>query len=152
MFRLLLLGAAIFGVVDGTFLIRPAPTCQPACNIYQPQLVWVLEDCVCRPIQNPCCADQENLSRIRSGKTPLVPVTEYLCRSFIRKKCRRGLPVIAKFPKPPACGCKNKPGTIIERKFANLDELRKYSALNREAYTSFSYCLIPPRKKRLLSC
>ncbi|KAH8358707.1 hypothetical protein KR093_001885, partial [Drosophila rubida] len=147
MLRLLFLAAAIFSVAESTLLVRPAPICQPACNIYQKQLVWTLEDCICRPIQNPCLAEEENQTRIRCGKTrksslssnfntfnhfvlllALVPVTESLCLHFLPKKCRKGLPVIAKFPQPPLCKCKNKPGYIVERKFANLDELRKWSA------------------------
>ncbi|KAL7728135.1 hypothetical protein ACLKA6_002269 [Drosophila palustris] len=138
MFLLYFLGAALFVVVEGTIVIQPAPvTSKPVCNIYERNLVWVLEDCICRPIQNPCLMEQENTLRLNSRKTPLVPVTEKLCKHFIPKICPFRLPVIAQFPKPPACGCKNKPGTIIEKKFKNVCELKKYSATNNEAYTSY---------------
>ncbi|XP_034488655.1 salivary glue protein Sgs-5 [Drosophila innubila] len=139
MFRIIFLGAALLVVeVKANLQILPEPT---TCNIYERNLVWVLEDCICRPIQNPCLMEQENSLRLSSRKTPLVPVSEELCKHFIPKKCLIGLPVIAQFPKPPKCGCKGKPGTITEKKFKNVCEMKKYSAKYKEAYTSYKFTL-----------
>jgi len=76
--------------------------------------------------------------------------------------------VIADFPKPPVCGCKDKPGTVTQKKFNSVCELKKYSAENNEgklkvnsnltkitqnylflAYTNYVYT---PKKKTIKIC
>ncbi|XP_002054421.3 salivary glue protein Sgs-5 [Drosophila virilis] len=139
MFRVLFLFAAVFYVVEAT-VILPNPTVTSKCNIYKKDLCWALVDCICRPFQNPCLRDAENALRIENCKTPIVPVTEELCKHFIPKVCLWGRPVKAYFPKPPKCGCPDKPGTIDELTFKNFCQLQKYSAEKNEAYVSYKKC------------
>ncbi|KAH8409828.1 hypothetical protein KR222_009079, partial [Zaprionus bogoriensis] len=151
MLRTLLLFSSLVCFVQATILIlpnpytrpRPSPSpsptpCMAVCNIYNRELRWALQDCICRPFQNPCLMEKENSLRLSKRLTPLVPVSEELCRYFIPKFCPPGIPVVAEFPKPPACGCKNKPGIIIVKHFRNLCELQKYSAENSEGIFSLS--------------
>ncbi|BFF92507.1 salivary glue protein Sgs-5 [Drosophila madeirensis] len=142
MLRSIVLVAAVLCVVQATIIIKPKP--QPvepcsSCNLYLRAYTWALEDCICRVFQNDCLLKEENTRREKAGKTPLVIVSEKLCRSFIPKKCLIGLPVVAKFPKPAPCGCNGKPGSLVNKKFKSLCALRKYSAGNSMPYISYTF-------------
>ncbi|KAH8264174.1 hypothetical protein KR038_004127, partial [Drosophila bunnanda] len=109
---------------------KPEPV--EECNLFYRNYQWALQDCVCRPFQNECLMKKENTDRVMAGLSPLVPVTEELCKSFIPKKCSRGPKVVAQFPIPAACGCNRKPGSIDTQKFDSLCHLLKFSAENRK--------------------
>ncbi|EDW44719.1 salivary glue protein Sgs-5 [Drosophila sechellia] len=110
------------------------------CNIYYRNYQWVLQDCVCRCFQNECLMQIESDQRKKEGRSPFVPVTEELCRSFISRKCSVGFPVVAEFPIPAPCGCNRKPGSIATERFYSLCHLLKFSAENRKPFLTYSYC------------
>uniref|UniRef100_A0A6P4EJW0 Salivary glue protein Sgs-5-like n=1 Tax=Drosophila rhopaloa TaxID=1041015 RepID=A0A6P4EJW0_DRORH len=110
------------------------------CNIYYRNYQWALQDCVCRCFQNEYLMHNENDQRIKDGQTPFVPVSEELCRSFIKTKCRVGFPVVAEFPIPAPCGCNRKPGSIATERFFSLCHLLKFSSENKKPFLSYSYC------------
>lgn len=67
MFRVLFTLTVAFYVVDATIIVKPPPV-PDQCNIYEKNLCWVLDNCVCRPIQNPCLRDAESKLRIKNRK------------------------------------------------------------------------------------
>ncbi|XP_032305664.2 salivary glue protein Sgs-5 [Drosophila ananassae] len=117
----------------------PNPDPEPTCNVWYRNYQWVLQDCYCRPIQNECLMDMENSRRAEDGLKPLVPVTEDLCIHFIPEKCPVGIPVVALFPVPAACGCNRKRGSIESKQFYSFNHLLKFSAENRKPFLSWSY-------------
>ncbi|XP_037716939.1 salivary glue protein Sgs-5-like [Drosophila subpulchrella] len=123
-----------------TTVTPPTSTTPKDCNIYYRDYEWALQDCVCRCFQNGCLMKIENDQRISDGKTPLVPVSEDLCRSFINKKCSVGFPVVAEFPIPAPCGCNRLPGSIATERFYSLCHLLKYSSENKKPFLTYSYC------------
>ncbi|XP_041675433.1 salivary glue protein Sgs-5 [Drosophila eugracilis] len=124
-----------------TTTVNPVTTTTPRdCNIYYRNYQWALQDCVCRCFQNGCLMDIENTRRVKDGETPLVPVSEELCKNFISKKCSVGFPVVAEFPIPAPCGCNRKPGSIATERFYSLCHLLKFSSENRKPFLSYSYC------------
>ncbi|TDG51869.1 hypothetical protein AWZ03_001539 [Drosophila navojoa] len=144
MFRVLFVLTAVVYAVESTFFIKPAPPIfipPSKCNIYQKNLCWVLDECVCRPIQNPCLRDAENEFRIKTCRRPLVPVSEEICKYFIPKVCLLKKPVIASVLVRPKCGCKSLPDELKQRKFKSLCALQKFSAQNRTAYLNYKGCL-----------
>ncbi|KAH8292544.1 hypothetical protein KR054_012363 [Drosophila jambulina] len=129
---LLVAAAVLVGVTQATFIIQPVPQ-KPVvpstnCKIYWRDHSWALEDCVCRCFQNDCLRAERSAEREKAGKTPLVPVSEKVCKKFIPKKCLLGWPVVAYFPIPSPCGCNGKPGSLETKKFKSLCLLNKYSA------------------------
>ncbi|XP_043655821.1 salivary glue protein Sgs-5 [Drosophila teissieri] len=110
------------------------------CNIYYRNYQYALQDCVCRCFQNECLMEIENEQRRRDCKTPLVPVSKDLCRSFISKKCSVGFPVVAEFPIPASCGCNGKKGSIATERFYSLCHLLKFSSENSKPFLAYSYC------------
>ncbi|KAH8383177.1 hypothetical protein KR009_007160 [Drosophila setifemur] len=129
--KCILLAAILVAVAQATIIIKPKPMpvqdCSK-CNIYCREYVWALEDCVCRIFQNGCLLQEESDKRDKAGKTPLIPVSEKICKKFIKKKCGLGLPVVATFPIPAPCGCNGKKGSLENKKFQNLCKLNKYAA------------------------
>ncbi|KAH8243142.1 hypothetical protein KR032_004758, partial [Drosophila birchii] len=114
-------------------IVTTNPEPAEVCNLYYRNYQWALQDCVCRPFQNECLMKNDNTDRVKAGKTPFVPLTEELCKSFIPRKCpKKGIPVVAQFPIPAPCGCNRKPGSIVTQKFGSLCLLLKYSAENRK--------------------
>ncbi|KAH8264025.1 hypothetical protein KR038_000545 [Drosophila bunnanda] len=130
--KILLLAAVLVGVAQATFIIQPVPQkpVMPStkCPIYLRELSWALEDCVCRCFQNGCLMAERSAEREKAGQTPLVPVSEEVCKKFNRKKCLIGWPVVAYFPIPSPCGCNGKAGSLETKKFMSLCLLNKYSA------------------------
>ncbi|XP_044248447.1 salivary glue protein Sgs-5 [Drosophila takahashii] len=155
-FKLLLLLLGVSGLSFGNIVQEPEPEPETApeeesepeetattpkdCNIYYRNYQWALQDCVCRCFQNDCLMQIENKRRKCDGESPLVPVSEDLCRSFINKKCSVGFPVVAEFPIPAPCGCNRKPGSIATERFYSLCHLLKFSAENSKPFLSYSYC------------
>ncbi|KAH8374524.1 hypothetical protein KR200_000454, partial [Drosophila serrata] len=113
-------------------VIKNKPEPVEECNLFYRNYQWALVDCVCCPFQNECLMKKDNDNRVKDGKSPLVPVTEELCKSFIPKKCSKKFPVIAQFPIPAPCGCNRKPGSIVTQRFNSLCHLLKFSAKNRK--------------------
>nr|XP_017023422.1 salivary glue protein Sgs-5 [Drosophila kikkawai] len=142
--KLLLVAAVLVGVARATFIIQPVPQ-KPVetstnCKIYLRNLSWALEDCVCRCFQNECLMAERSAEREKAGQTPLVPVSEEVCKKFKQKKCLPGWPVVAYFPIPSPCGCNGKPGSLEIKKFKSLCLLNKYSMECSKPYISVSKC------------
>ncbi|XP_001357881.2 salivary glue protein Sgs-5 [Drosophila pseudoobscura] len=140
MLKSIFLVAALLVVVQATILLPKPQPVEPCstCNLYQRDYTWALEDCTCRVFQNACLLGEENARRKKAGKTPLIIISEKVCRSFIPKKCLIGLPVVAKFPKPAPCGCNGKPGNLVNQQFKNHCALKKYSSENSKPYISYT--------------
>ncbi|XP_017068515.1 salivary glue protein Sgs-5 [Drosophila eugracilis] len=136
------LGATLVGVAQAIIIITPTKPVEQTtkCQIYWRKHSWALEDCVCRVYQNDCLMREENDKREKAGKTPLIPVSEKVCKKFIKAKCLLGWPVVAKFPVPSPCGCNGKPGSLEIKKFKSLCELQKYAAECSKPYISYSKC------------
>ncbi|XP_036673108.3 salivary glue protein Sgs-5 [Drosophila suzukii] len=143
MIKFILVVAILVGVAQGTLIIKPPKPVEPTtkCQIYWREYAWALEDCVCRIFQNACLLNDKSNQREKAGKTPLIPVSENVCKKFIPSKCNLfGWPVVAKFPVPSPCGCNGKPGSLETKKFKSLCELLKYSAECSRPFISYAKC------------
>ncbi|XP_017010716.1 salivary glue protein Sgs-5 [Drosophila takahashii] len=142
MFKTILVVVAVVGVAQATFIIKPPKPVEQTtkCQIYWCERTWALEDCVCRVFQNGCLMGEENAQREKAGKTPLIQVSEKVCKKFIKAKCLLGWPVEAKFPIPSPCGCNGKEGSLEIKKFKSLCALLKYAAECSKPFISYSKC------------
>ncbi|XP_043946978.1 salivary glue protein Sgs-5 [Drosophila biarmipes] len=143
MIKIILVVAILVGVAQATLIIGPLKPVeqQNKCQIYWREYAWALEDCVCRVFQNACLLKAESDQREKAGKTPLIPVSEEVCKKFITTKCCiLGWPVVAQFPIPSPCGCNGKTGSLEAKKFRSICELLKYSAECSRPFISYAKC------------
>ncbi|KAH8271183.1 hypothetical protein KR018_000814 [Drosophila ironensis] len=130
-------------VAQATIIIKPMPNPKPVqvstkCNIWWREPAWALKNCVCVVFQNSCLLAEKSTAREKAGKTPLVPVSEKMCKKFMNEKCPKiRLPVAAKFTVPPPCGCNGKTGSFRCQTFDNACELKKFAVKTSNPFISF---------------